>query len=173
MLIRRILVALAVCLPAVALAGCGSGSDDYLVIGGGGFVFNYRNAQATYGFVVGAKRAIPDGATIEARFEDPGGGEPILVSKPVSGGTQRYEFQTPPVRGVAKGRPYKVVLVLLAKNGTELQRIERSYISELSQDVLPERPLAIGPGYQANIDGSTTPFAPSLTGPKAGGPPGR
>ena len=103
----------------------------------------------------------PAGAIIEVSFEDPAGGAPILVSRPARGGG-RIDFQTPPVSGVEKDKPYKVVAVLRSAEGEELQRIEKTYASEVDQSVLPERPLAIGPGYQKNIDRSTTPFPPSL-----------
>jgi len=142
------------------LAAC-AGKDEYLVPGGGGFIFNYRNAEATYGIILFPQKDPPQGATIEVSFEDPAGGAPILVSRPARGGG-RIDFQTPPVSGVEKDKPYQVVAVLKSAEGEELQRIEKTYVSEVDQSVLPERPLAIGPGYQKNIDRSTSPFPPSI-----------
>jgi hypothetical protein len=66
------------------------------------------------------------------------------------------------VTGVEKDKPYKVVAVLKSEQGEVLQRIEKSYRSELDQSILPARPLAIGPGYQRNLDESTSPFPPSI-----------
>jgi hypothetical protein len=63
---------------------------------------------------------------------------------------------------VERARPYHVVVLLKSENGEELQRIAHDYASDLDQSVLPARPLAIGPGYQQNIDESATPFPPSL-----------
>jgi hypothetical protein len=66
----------------VLLASCsGSESDDrpYLEFIGGGFIFNYRLAEADYGFVAKPVRRIPAGTILEAVFEDPNGGEPIVV----------------------------------------------------------------------------------------------
>ncbi len=142
------------------LAAC-SGGDEYLAPGGGGFVFNYRNAEAHYGIILFPQQEPPPGAIIEVSFEDPAGGDPIVVTKPARGGG-RIDFQTPPVTGVEKGKPYEVVAVLKSAEGEELQRIEKTYASEVDQSVLPERPLVVGPGYQRNIDESTSPFPRSL-----------
>ena len=142
------------------LAGC---ADDrpYLEIGGGGFIFNYRNAEAHYGIVVYPRKNPPAGAEIEATFDNPAGDEPIVLRREARGGG-RIDFQTPPVTGVKKDTPYHVVVVLTGPDGAELQRLEREFVSELDQTILPERPLVIGPGYQQNVDESTTPFPPSL-----------
>jgi hypothetical protein len=142
------------------LMGC-IGENDYLKPGGGGFIFNYRNAEATYGLILFPQKDPPAGSTIEVSFEDPAGGAPILVSRPARGGG-RIDFQTPPLQGVEKDKPYLVVAVLKSVEGAELQRIEKSFSSEVDQSILPERPLAIGPGYQRNIDESTSPFPRSL-----------
>jgi hypothetical protein len=143
-----------------ALSACADESP-YLELGGGGFVFNYRNAVATYGVILHPRRDPPAGAVIEATFENPSGGEAFVLSRPARGGG-RIAFETPGLEGVEKDRPYHVVIVLRSAAGDELQRIERDYVSELDQSVLPERPLAIGPGYQENIDASTAPFPPSI-----------
>jgi hypothetical protein len=138
-----------------------SGESEYLKPGGGGFIFNYRNAEASYGLILFPQKDPPAGSTIEVSFENPAGGEPILVSRPARGGG-RIDFETPPLSGVEKDKPYKVVAVLRAADGAELQRIEKSFASEVDQSVLPERPLAIGPGYQKNIDESEEPFPPAI-----------
>ncbi|MGH6922469.1 MAG: hypothetical protein ACRED5_01755 [Propylenella sp.] len=147
-------------LALLAISACVDQSQ-YLEFAGGGFIFNYRNATASYGIVLVPRRDPPPGAIIEASFEDPAGGDPIVLSRPARGGG-RIEFETPAVRGVRKGRPYHVVVLLKSVEGKELLRIEKDIVSELDQTVLPERPLAIGPGYQTNIDRSEVPFPPSL-----------
>jgi hypothetical protein len=77
----------------------------------------------------------------------------------------RIAFQTPPLEGVIADHPYKVIVVLTDATGSELQRIEKAFESDLDQSVLPERPLAIGPGYQENIDESETAYPQSLGEP--------
>lgn len=143
--------------------------SQYLELAGGGFVFNYRNATATYGVILLPRRDPPAGAVIEASFENPAGGDPIVLSRPARGGG-RITFQTPPLSGVEKDRPYRVVVVLKSAVGEELLRLEKDYTSDLDQSVLPERPLAIGPGYQQNIDRSTEPFPPSIFRSPPSGP---
>src|SRR6476646_9660497 len=76
---RRILFAGAA-LAASVLAGCSSEDDKspYLELRGGGFLFNYRSAQATGSLVVGPLRKLPADAVIEVDFENPAGGTPIV-----------------------------------------------------------------------------------------------
>ena len=45
--------------------------SQYLELAGGGFIFNYRNATATYGIILVPRRDPPPGAVIEASFENP------------------------------------------------------------------------------------------------------
>ena len=53
---------------------------------GGGFIFNYRNATATYGVILMPRRDPPAGAVIEASFESPAGGPAIILSRAARGG---------------------------------------------------------------------------------------
>ena len=154
---------LAGALLALSLAACVDQSQ-YLEIAGGGFIFNYRNAEATWGVILVPRKDPPPGAVIEVTFENPAGGAPIVMSRPARGGG-RIDFQTPALAGVEKDRPYHVAVLLKGADGAELQRLEKDFVSQLDQSVLPERPLAIGPGYQRNIDESTSPFPPSIFTP--------
>ncbi len=57
---------------ALFLTACGEDPNaPYLNFAGGGFVFNYRNAEAFYGFVAKPVRTLPEGGSIEAQFEVP------------------------------------------------------------------------------------------------------
>jgi len=145
------------------LAAACKESGDYLAVAGGGFVFNYRIAEATYGIALAPMRELPADAVVEATLENPAGGEPIVIRKEGPFNPTRIAFQTPPIQGVVKGKPYKVVVVLRDGSGATLQTIEKTFASELDQSVLPERPLAIGPGYQMNIDESTSAYPPSIS----------
>ena len=146
---------------ALFLVGC-TGSGDYLAVAGGGFVFNYRIAEATYGIALKPMREIPANAVIEARFDNPAGGDPLVVRKEGPFNPTRITFATPPLTGVEKGKSYKAVVVLSDGEGTTLQTIEKAFVSDLDQSVLPERPLAIGPGYQKNLDASPTAYPESI-----------
>jgi hypothetical protein len=146
---------------ALLLSACNR-SGDYLAVAGGGFVFNYRIAEATYGIALKPMREIPADAVIEARFDNPVGGAPFVVRKAGPFNPTRITLATPPLAGVEKGKPYKAVVVLSDGDGETLQKIEKTFVSDLDQSVLPERPLAIGPGYQKNLDGSTTAYPESI-----------
>ncbi len=165
---RRVL-SVVVLLAAAMLFACKE-DGDYLAVAGGGFVFNYRIAEATYGIALKPMRELPADAVVEATLEDPAGGEPIVMRKEGPFNPTRISFETPPVQGVVKGKPYKVVVVLRDASGATLQTIEKTFTSELDQTVLPERPLAIGPGYQKNIDESTTAYPPSISADPYGTP---
>jgi hypothetical protein len=134
---------------ALLLAGCGEDtSAPYMEILGGGFIFNYRIADAYYGFVARPKRALPDGAQLEVLFEIPGGGPPFVVREPVKEGQIQYSFRTVSLHHVLKGHPYKATLRVLDAAGQELAHYEKSFTSDVDQDTLPQKPLVTGPGYQ-------------------------
>ena len=136
-----------------ALAGCFDDSKSpYLELRGGGFQFNYRIAEATATLVLGSLRTLPPDSVVEVNFENPAGGAPIVLRKPVGADDTSIDFSTPPLTGIVKDKPYQVTVRLLAKDGKELQRIEKPYKSNLDQSVLPEKPLVVGPGYAPNPD---------------------
>lgn len=123
----------------------------YLQITGGGFMFNYRNAEVTYGFTAQVMKPIPSGSIIEARFEDPAGGPPLTASERVSARTTRYALRSPPVRGVEAGKPYHVAISIYdRRRETLIWETERSYASQISDRVMPDKPLTVGPGYHRN-----------------------
>ena len=91
--------ALTVALAVLLMAGCDNepGDKPYLEFAGGGFIFNFRLATADYGFVARVARDIPAGAIIEARVENPSGGEPIVMRQSAEAGLKTYVFRTAPV----------------------------------------------------------------------------
>lgn len=126
-------------------------NDAYLQILGGGFMFNYREGEVYYGFTAEVVRPLASGSIIEASFEDPDGGPPLVVKERVSTMTNRYSLRSPPVRGVEADRPYHVAIKVYDREGKELiWQTERDYTSEISDRVVPEKPLTIGPGYHGN-----------------------
>lgn len=142
---------LALGLAAILLFACDepASKEPYLEINGGGFVFNYRLAEAHYVLVAGLKRAPPEGSVFEAEFEDPSGGAPIHVRLPYVAKRRVYNFDSPPVTGIVAGRDYQVVLrVLPPGGGAALAEYRKPYHATLDQSVLPKAPLAVGPGYQ-------------------------
>jgi len=127
-------------------------SDKPLVkVLGGGFMFNYRIGEVFYGFTAVVQKPLESGSIIEASFEDPAGGAPLLVRTRVDARTTRYSLRSPPVRGVEKDRPYEVAVRVLDREGkTELFQEKMSFRSQISDAVVPDAPLVIGPGYTPN-----------------------
>lgn len=142
--------ALLLALAAVACDDSESGAPR-AEIAGGGFIFNYRIAEAFYGITVRRLRAIEAGTILEAEFENPAGGAPIVVRHAVKTGQLQWMLRTPPLQGVEADRDYRVELRLVdPRTGEVLERSSRTFRSEVGQDVLPERPLTRGPGYHRN-----------------------
>lgn len=136
----------------LALVGCGPADDDpYVAFDGGGFVFNYRIAEAFYGFNLKPMRALSPGTVLEASLEDPAGGAPIMIAQTVAGPQLRYTFRTGALTGIRAKRPYTVeVRVREAGSGKVLATYRKSFESELDQADLPSKPLVVGPGYAPN-----------------------
>src|SRR3954454_23317471 len=152
---RLKLVALAF---AITLSACGEdASSPYLDFAGGGFIFNYRNAEAFYGFVAKPLRRLPEGGVIEARFDIPGSAEPYVATEKVVPGQMQYSLKTPFLTGIEKGREYKAVMRLLDSSGKELARYEHTFHTDVDQSTMPSKPLVVGPGYQTNPDLGPTP----------------
>ena len=144
---------LAFLLFALFLAGCGEDPNSpYLSFAGGGFVFNYRNAEAFYGFVARPLRTLPEGGKIEAQFEVPGNPEPATVSEKVVTGQVQYSFKSPLLTGIQPNHDYKAVMRLIDAGGKEIARYEQNFRTNVDQATLPNQPLVVGPGYQQNPD---------------------
>jgi hypothetical protein len=149
---RPSLHTLVLCLPLLLLAACGEDtSKPYLTFKGGGFVFNYRIGEAFYGFVAHPERRLPEGAVLEASFEDPAGGPPMIVAHPAQAGQLQYVFESPPVKGVKPDRKYNVELkVLDPKTGKAYASYSKAFYTSVDQASLPDKPLVVGPVYTPN-----------------------
>ena len=124
------------------LAGCDDDKGPYVAIEGGGFIFNYRIAEAFYGVSLRPERRLEAGTILEVRFDNPAGGDPIVLRETVKGSQLSYLFRTPALQGVRKDHPYRVVVrVLAAGDGKVLDTVERSYKSSVDQSILPSAPV--------------------------------
>ena len=131
---------------------CAPGADSapYFQFVGGGFIMNYRSAEAEYGFVARRVRRVPDGTVLEARLEDPAGGAPFVFRESVTWNRPEYVFRSPPVHGVVAGVDYRVEIRLIhSATGRILATYTRTFRSELDQSALPNGPTVIGPGHRA------------------------
>lgn len=129
-----------------------SGEGDYVNVSGKIFVFNYRIAVATYLLTLAKLRPLPDGSMLETTFENPAGGDPMIVRQKIWPTTEKITVESPPVKCVKANREYKVSMRLEDSNGKLLQTIERKMISDTDQSVMPDKPLVVGPFYDPNPD---------------------
>lgn len=127
---------------ALLLGACddNDAGKPYLSFAGGGFVFNYRVGEIYYGFVAKIERRLPEGSVVEARFENPAGGPPLVVTQSTASGRIDYSFRSPSLTGVKANRPYKAeLLVIEPKTRKVLARYETTYKSSIDQSALPGR----------------------------------
>ena len=123
----------------------------YLVVTGGGFIFNYRVSEAFYGFSVTVQKPLEVGSIIEARFEDPFGGDPMVEQVRVHARTVNYSLRSLGVRGIRAAVPYEVQISLYDYSGkTLIERQIRHFKSSMDSAIVPDEPLTIGPGYHRN-----------------------
>lgn len=105
----HVLGALVAILAALFAAGWLTRNDPAdqpaIVIAGGGFVFNYREAEAYLGFQAQVMRPLPAGSILEARFEDPAGGDDHVVWERLSARTRLYALRSPPLSEIKAHRP--------------------------------------------------------------------
>lgn len=134
------------------VAGCrDSGKDgENFVLDGKLFVFNYRVATATYLVNIKSTKPIGGGETAVVSFEDPAGGEPIVVREKIWPNTQRTTIHSPPLLCIVKDRPYKVTIRIENASGELLQQIDTTVTSSQDQSLLPDKPLVTGPFYDPN-----------------------
>ncbi len=152
---RRIILPtlLAVATLPLALAACNESGPPYLATEGGGFLFNYRLAEASAQIVVGPrpKKQLPEGSSIEVTFENPAGGDPVVMRRDViNPGQLRYSFQTQALQGITEGKDYAVTVRLVAADGSEIEKLDKVFHADLDQSVLPKVAPVIGPGYTRN-----------------------
>lgn len=127
------------------------------------FVFNYRVATATYLVRLAPLKPMEEGQTAVTNFEDPAGGDDIVVRQKIWPKLQKVTIESPPLRCVVKDRPYKVSIVIEAADGSVKQTIETTMTSSEDQSILPDKPLVVGPVYTPN---------PELAGHPGGKLPG-
>jgi hypothetical protein len=130
-------------------AACSNQNSPYMDVSGGGFIFNYRVAEAVAGLVITPRRALPEKSTIEVTMENPAGGDPIVMRQEPTG-PGKVDFITDPLQGIKADKDYTVTVRLVSADGAELQRIEKKFHSQLDQSALPSAPLTVGPGYDKN-----------------------
>ncbi|UPA25531.1 hypothetical protein [Shinella oryzae] len=136
---------------ALLLSACQrEAGPDPLKLTGKMFVFNYRLAYATYLVTLEKTQPLPEGSVVRAAFENPAGGTPLELERKLFASLPRVVLESPDVTCVKKNHPYKVSIRVLGPDGEQLQSLETEVTSSLDQDILPAKPLVIGPAYEKN-----------------------
>lgn len=150
-LVERALLALALA-SLLAASACreSGGEGEYFAIGGKIFVFNYRVATATYLVNLVPLQPVEEGQTAVASFENPDGGEPLVVRQKIWPNMAKTTIESPPLRCVVKDRPYAISIEIEGPDGSVRQTIETKLASTEDQSMLPDRPLVVGPFYTPN-----------------------
>jgi hypothetical protein len=140
-------------LATAALGACrDSGQDQLFTISGKLFEFNYRLGIATYVITLNPLRPVGEGQVAVVSFQNPAGGDPIIVNQKIWPKLPHITLTSPPLTCVVKDKPYAVSIRIEDASGTLLQSFETTLTSSLDQSVLPDRPLVVGPVYELNKD---------------------
>ncbi len=122
-----------------------------IAISGGGFLYNYRIGEIRYGLSIHVVRPVPIGTRLQVAFENPAGGDPIMVTKSLGTDTNRVPVESPAITGLENGREYKVIVRLRDRDTDALMEThEASYRVSVDPDLVPDAPLTVGPGYHRN-----------------------
>ena len=149
-MMRRLIVC---SLAALLLTACQREAEQQLAeLSGRMFVFNYRVATASYLVTLRRIGTLPEDGSVEAKFENPRGGNPLIIREKLFPMMDKISLASPPIECVRPDRPYAVTIRLLDSKGTPLQTIETTVTSDVDQSVLPAKPLVVGPGYDPNPD---------------------
>ncbi|WP_426231822.1 hypothetical protein [Pararhizobium sp. DWP3-4] len=125
---------------------------DPLQLTGKMFIFNYRLAYATYMITLTKTEQVADGSTVVATFEDPSGGPPLTLDRKLFPTLDKIVLESPDVTCVKRQKPYAVTIEVKGPDGTILQTLKTSVISNLDQDIMPAEALVVGPAYDKNPD---------------------
>lgn len=132
----------------IPAADSSSANKPYLTVKGEGFVFNYRNADAFMLFHVVPQKPIPTDSLLEVYFEDPAGGDDILVSERVGSHIKNFGIRSPNLTEIKADQPYQVRLKLY-QHGSNRFMWDHAFTiqSDISRKSMPEKSERMGPSY--------------------------
>ncbi|MEI8698514.1 MAG: hypothetical protein E5Y88_12095 [Mesorhizobium sp.] len=126
------------------------GEGRLFEISGKLFVFNYRLARATYVVTLRPLQPMQEGQVAVASFQNPAGGEPLVVEQKVWPKLGKVSLESPALFCIVKDKPYAISISIKDADGTVLQKIDTTLMSTQDQSVLPDRPLVIDQLYTPN-----------------------
>lgn len=136
----------------LAVASCreSGGEGEFFEVSSRLVVFNYRVAIATFVVTLRPLKPMVEGDSAIATFQNPAGGEGIVVNQKIWPNLDKVTLETPPLSCIAKDKPYTASVRIVSADGAVKQTIETSVTSTQDQSVLPDRPLVVGPLYTPN-----------------------
>ncbi|MCZ8178279.1 MAG: hypothetical protein O9309_04575 [Rhizobium sp.] len=148
---KAIVIGAALLVGITSLSGCQrEDTKEPLKVSGKVFIFNYRVAEATYVVTLARNGPLPDPSFVEATFENPAGGPPLVTRSKIFPFWEKVSLESPPVHCVAKGKTYAVDIRILDGEDKVIQTIKTSLTSTLDQSIMPGKPLVVGPVYTPN-----------------------
>jgi hypothetical protein len=149
----RLILAAALLATLTVLSACQRETGpDPLQLTGKMFIFNYRLAYATYMITLVKTEPVADGSIVVATFENPAGGPPLTLERTLFPKLGKIVLESPDVTCVKKQKPYAVTIEVKGPDGTILQTLKTSVMSNLDQDIMPAEALVVGPAYDKNPD---------------------
>ena len=94
--------------------------SEYFVSAGGGFNFDRDAKTASYGITLESKGNVRAGNAIEARFENPAGGDDLVQTIVAQEGQTRFVFTSPPVQGLRAYTNYSIEFILYESSSKEI-----------------------------------------------------
>jgi hypothetical protein len=147
----RVLLAGVLLVAVLALGACReSGKDQLFEISGKLFEFNYRLGIATYVITLNPLHPVGEGQMAVVSFENPAGGEPLVVRQKIWPKLPHITLTSPPLSCVVKDKPYTVSIRIEDSGGSLLQELDTTITSSQDQTILPDVPLVTGPVYELN-----------------------
>ncbi|RWI29009.1 MULTISPECIES: hypothetical protein [unclassified Mesorhizobium] len=152
--ILRLAVVGAMLVAAATLGACRDTGNDgegrLFEISGKLVVFNYRLARATFVVTLKPLQPMEEGQVAVASFQNPAGGEPLIVEQKVWPKLGKVSLESPALSCIARDRPYAISISITDTHGAILQKIDTTVMSTQDQSVLPDRPLVIDQLYTPN-----------------------
>ncbi|BCH13409.1 hypothetical protein MesoLjLa_02600 [Mesorhizobium sp. L-2-11] len=150
----RLAVVGAMLVAAATLGACRDTGNDgegrLFEISGKLVVFNYRLARATFVVTLKPLQPMEEGQVAVASFQNPAGGEPLIVEQKVWPKLGKVSLESPALSCIARDRPYAISISITDTHGAILQKIDTTVMSTQDQSVLPDRPLVIDQLYTPN-----------------------
>ena len=148
---RRAVFPIVLSIILLGLGGCRDvPKDKYVELSGRVFIFNYRIATATYVVTLRKLQPLPANAVATAVFDNPAGGDKLIVSQKVWPQLDKITLESQPLNCVVKDKSYAFTVTINDENGKIIQEFTSSITSTLDQSILPDRPLVIGHLYTPN-----------------------